>query len=90
VELRATKVDPSVAPAVREQLPVGATRHETQRDVCRSESVGDETATFEKLSPTERRRFVGWICTAKQHETKRRRIRESIRPLADGKKLGLK
>jgi uncharacterized protein YdeI (YjbR/CyaY-like superfamily) len=47
-------------------------------------------ATFEKLSPTERRRFVGWIYLAKQDATRERRIRESIDLLAAGKKLGLR
>jgi uncharacterized protein YdeI (YjbR/CyaY-like superfamily) len=45
---------------------------------------------FRELSPGYRRRFVGWIHTAKQPETRERRIRESIRLLAAGKKLGLK
>jgi uncharacterized protein YdeI (YjbR/CyaY-like superfamily) len=47
-------------------------------------------ATFERLSPTERRRFVAWIYIAKKDDTRERRIRESIRLLAAGKKLGLK
>ena len=45
---------------------------------------------FRELAPGYRRRFVGWIHTAKQPETRERRIRESIRLLAAGKKLGLK
>jgi len=47
-------------------------------------------AFFRKLSPTRRRDFVVWIHTAKRPETRDRRIRESIRLLAAGKKLGLK
>ena len=46
--------------------------------------------TFEGLSPTERRRFVAWIFIAKRDDTRERRIRESIRLLAAGRKLGLK
>lgn len=45
---------------------------------------------FRKLAPTDRRPFVVWIHTAKRLETRERRIRESIRLLAAGKKLGLK
>lgn len=45
---------------------------------------------FRELAPTYRRHFVVWIHTAKRAETRERRIRESIRLLAAGKKLGLK
>src|SRR5260370_42333458 len=45
---------------------------------------------FRELAPTYRRHFVVWIHTAKRPETRERRIRESIRLLAAGKKLGLK
>jgi uncharacterized protein YdeI (YjbR/CyaY-like superfamily) len=47
-------------------------------------------AFFQKLSPTDRRHFVVWIHIAKRPETRERRIRESIRLLTAGKKLGLK
>ena len=47
-------------------------------------------AFFRGLAPTYRRDFVVWIHTAKRPETRERRIRESIRLLAAGKKLGLK
>ena len=45
---------------------------------------------FRELAPTYRRDFVVWIHTAQRPETRDRRIRESIRLLAAGKKLGLK
>ena len=45
---------------------------------------------FRDLAPTHRRHFVVWIHTAKRPETRERRMRESIRLLAAGKKLGLK
>jgi uncharacterized protein YdeI (YjbR/CyaY-like superfamily) len=45
---------------------------------------------FQGLAPTYRRHFVVWIHIAKRPETRERRIRESIRLLASGKKLGLK
>jgi uncharacterized protein YdeI (YjbR/CyaY-like superfamily) len=45
---------------------------------------------FRELAPTCRRDFVVWIHIAKRPETRERRIRQSIRLLAAGKKLGLK
>jgi uncharacterized protein YdeI (YjbR/CyaY-like superfamily) len=45
---------------------------------------------FRRLTPTDRRSFVVWIHIAKRQETRQRRIRESIRLLAAGRKLGLK
>ena len=45
---------------------------------------------FEALAPSHRRRYVGWIETAKLEETKARRLKEAIRLLAAGKALGLK
>lgn len=45
---------------------------------------------FEALAPSHRRRYVGWIETAKLEETKVRRLKEAIRLLAAGKPLGLK
>jgi uncharacterized protein YdeI (YjbR/CyaY-like superfamily) len=47
-------------------------------------------ATFERLAPSHRRRYVGWIDSAKKDETKQRRMREAIESLAAGRKLGLK
>jgi uncharacterized protein YdeI (YjbR/CyaY-like superfamily) len=47
-------------------------------------------AFFRELSPTNRRDFVVWIHMAKRAQTRETRIRESIRLLAAGKKLGLK
>jgi len=45
---------------------------------------------FEILAPSYRRNYVGWIDSAKQQETKLRRLREAIQLLAAGKTLGLK
>jgi uncharacterized protein YdeI (YjbR/CyaY-like superfamily) len=45
---------------------------------------------FRKLAPGHRRNFVVWIHIAKRPETRDKRIHESIRLLAAGKKLGLK
>jgi uncharacterized protein YdeI (YjbR/CyaY-like superfamily) len=45
---------------------------------------------FEALSPSHRRRYLGWIETAKRDDTKARRLKEAIRLLTAGKPLGLK
>jgi uncharacterized protein YdeI (YjbR/CyaY-like superfamily) len=45
---------------------------------------------FEGLAPSHRRRYVGWIESAKREETKARRLQEAIRLLNAGKPLGLK
>ncbi len=45
---------------------------------------------FQGLAPSHRRRYIGWIETAKRDATKARRLREAIRLLSAGKPLGLK
>lgn len=45
---------------------------------------------FEALPPSQRRRYLAWIESAKQEETKLRRLKEAIRLLVGGKVLGLK
>ena len=45
---------------------------------------------FESLAPSYRRRYIAWIDSAKQQETKMKRLQEAISRLVAGKKLGLK
>ena len=45
---------------------------------------------FEKLAPTYRRHYLGWIAAARRPETKKRRVDESIALLEKGEKLGMK
>lgn len=45
---------------------------------------------FEKLAPSHRKHFVGWIVSAKRPETREKRIKESLALLARGEKLGPK
>ena len=45
---------------------------------------------FRRLAPSRRRLYVGWVHSAKREETRERRLREVVRVLAAGKKLGLK
>lgn len=46
--------------------------------------------TFEKLAPTYQKQYIGWIEVANLPETREKRIKESVRLLTEGKKLGLK
>jgi uncharacterized protein YdeI (YjbR/CyaY-like superfamily) len=45
---------------------------------------------FDGPAPSHRRRYVGWIESAKREETKTRRLKEAVRLLTAGKPLGLK
>lgn len=45
---------------------------------------------FDKLAPTYRKHFIGWITFAKRSETRAKRLAESLALLERGEKLGLK
>ena len=45
---------------------------------------------FERLAPSYRKQFIGWIAVAKRDETRGRRVAEAVRLLAENKKLGMK
>ena len=45
---------------------------------------------FQRLAPSYRRHYIGWIMLAKQEETRERRLREALSLLEQNKKLGLK
>jgi uncharacterized protein YdeI (YjbR/CyaY-like superfamily) len=45
---------------------------------------------FQTLTPREQRTYLGWIWLAKKDETRERRLKEAIRLLEKGQKLGLK
>jgi len=45
---------------------------------------------FDKLAPSYRKQYIGWIKVAKRAETKKRRIEKSLFLLEKGKKLGMK
>ena len=45
---------------------------------------------FNKLAPTYKRHYIGWITSAKREETRVRRLKESLELLEQNKKLGLK
>jgi uncharacterized protein YdeI (YjbR/CyaY-like superfamily) len=60
---------------------------EFARALARNKKAKD---SFDKLAPSYRKHYIGWIAVAKRQETKKRRIEESIALLEQGKKLGLK
>jgi uncharacterized protein YdeI (YjbR/CyaY-like superfamily) len=45
---------------------------------------------FQKLAPSYRRLYIGWIMDAKKEATRQRRLREAVSLLEQNKKLGLK
>ena len=45
---------------------------------------------FDQLAPTYQKHYIAWITTAKREDTKEKRIKEAIKLLARGLKLGLK
>jgi len=45
---------------------------------------------FNGLAPSYRRNMVGWVLSAKEEETRRKRLAEVIGVLERGEKLGLK
>ncbi len=57
---------------------------------ARLKSDANAWKAFERLAPSHRRAYIGWIDSAKREETKEKRLREAIGLLAAGKKLGLK
>ncbi len=89
-----------LAPAGRAASPAGAPRATPPsrfvlggRPEYNAKALGRNRRArdfFQTLPPGERRRFVGWIDTAKRQETKQRRLREAVRLLAKGERLGLK
>ena len=46
--------------------------------------------SFQKLPPSHQRRYLGWIASAKREETQQKRLREAIKMLAAGQRIGLK
>ncbi len=45
---------------------------------------------FDSLAPSYRRQYIGWISSGKREETRRKRVKESMELLEQGKKLGMK
>jgi uncharacterized protein YdeI (YjbR/CyaY-like superfamily) len=45
---------------------------------------------FDRLPPSHKRNYIGWISDAKKEETRQRRIQEAIKRLEKNERLGLK
>lgn len=45
---------------------------------------------FDRLAPSHRKQYIGWVATAKREATRLRRARESVALLERGEKLGMK
>ncbi len=45
---------------------------------------------FNKLAPSHKRNYIGWITIAKKDETQMKRVKEAIKLLKENKKMGLK
>jgi uncharacterized protein YdeI (YjbR/CyaY-like superfamily) len=56
----------------------------------RLRSVPAAWRNFKQLVPSYRRAYIGWIDSAKREETKEKRLREALRLLSAGKKLGMR
>lgn len=50
----------------------------------------DAWQNFERLTPGYRKQYVAWLETAKRPETRKKRLEEAIRLLAENRKLGMK
>lgn len=46
-------------------------------------------ANFERLAPSHKRQYIGWIADAKRDETRQRRIQVAIKMLKENQKLGI-
>jgi uncharacterized protein YdeI (YjbR/CyaY-like superfamily) len=51
---------------------------------------GKAWENFNRLAPSYRRQYIGWITSAKKEETRNKRIREAVELLARNEKLGMK
>jgi len=45
---------------------------------------------FNRLPPSLKRQYAGWVISAKREETQQRRLRELVDVLSRGERLGLK
>ena len=73
---------PATPPKISITMPI-----EFKQALAKNKTAGKY---FSRLAPSYRRRYIGWVVIAKKPETRTKRIRESIRMLEQGKKLGLK
>jgi uncharacterized protein YdeI (YjbR/CyaY-like superfamily) len=46
-------------------------------------------AFFEELAPSHKKQYIWWIASAKRDETRKKRVRETVKRLAAGRKPGM-
>lgn len=84
--VNAAKADGSWDKAARQEI-----RDEVPETLQKALDENNEArAFFEKLPPSERKRYIWWIATAKKKETIAKRVKESIDLLKNRERLGLK
>ena len=87
-----------LAPAGEKRQPTGRNVYAAVPDVSTVpadvakalEAAPKAWTYFQSLPPSHRRRYLLWIVTAKQEETRQRRLKEAVRLLLRGKELGLR
>jgi uncharacterized protein YdeI (YjbR/CyaY-like superfamily) len=63
---------------------------EVPADLTQALAADDKARqNFEKLAPSHRKQYLYWINAAKREDTRRRRIKETIRLVAEKKKSRL-
>ncbi len=81
------RLDPGVEP----QVPP-ARKHRTMPRFFVRALANERTAreNFDRLTPSHKRSYIGWLTAAKRPETRARRVEEAISLLRRNRKLGLK
>lgn len=65
--------------------------YETPKDfIAALEKNKKAKSNFDRISPSQKKRYYMWINIAKKTETKEKRIKESVELLSKNKELGLK
>jgi uncharacterized protein YdeI (YjbR/CyaY-like superfamily) len=77
------------APVVRPRGPRPPAHLPPELEAVLRESP-EAWAAFQRLAPSHRRNYVGWITAAKREETRRRRLAEAVDRLSRGEPLGMK
>jgi len=77
--------------AERRALPIERSTYtmptELEEALARNETARHN---FENFASSYQRQFIGWIASAKKHETRLRRVDEAISLLNSNEKLGMK
>jgi hypothetical protein len=85
---REAKVKPGDVVTVVMQMDVGERNITLPDDVKAAMRLNKEAqAGFAKMTPSARKEYVDWITSAKQQQTRDRRIEKAIPMIAEGKRL---